>query len=277
MRKQISNIIQSSLVAMLLVGGMVSCEVIAEEDRYIPIDMAQSNRKTLLVDFSGLRCVNCPKAAEEAHHMQELYGDKLVVVEMHPKSNPLTEAKAEWDYTCEEADIYYKHFGGTSSTPLPAGVVNMTQTDGNYFLAYSLWNAAYQRSASKISHIFMYHNTSYNAEQGTLELRAEITNLSTATLEVEYVAWLTEDSIIGPQMMADGTLNQTYSHNHVLRDALTDVWGEKMVIERDQTEVVAITYTMPEKVNPDNCNIVGLVIQNGEVIQASEYKLKEQI
>lgn len=260
-----------------LLGAMVSCEVIHEDERYIPIDMAETNRTTLLVEFSALKCVNCPEAAEEAHNMLALHGQRLVVVEMHPASNSLTAAKPAWDYTCEESDIYYKHFGGLNTTPLPTGVINMTATNDGYFLSHTAWGAAYQASAGKISHIDIWQEVAYDAQTRTIALDAYITNLSTLGMDVQYIVWLTEDSIIGPQMMPDGSLNQTYSHNHVLRDALTDVWGMPLQIAAGETQEVAINYALPEKVQAENCNIVGVVMKDDEVVQVKEYKLKETI
>lgn len=278
MRKRIGNIIQSSLLAMLALVGMVSCEVIPEGDRFIPIDVKETNRTTLLIEFSGLRCMNCPNAAEEAHDMLSLYGDNLLVVEMHPKSNSMTHAKAEWDYTCEASDTYYTYFGGSSTTPFPTGVINMTPAeDGKYFLEYPLWGAAYQESASKISHIDIQQAVRYDASSRTVVMDAYITNLSTIDMKVQHIVWLTEDSIVGPQVMPDGSQNKEYVHNHVLRDAITDVWGDSLAITAGATEIVTLDYPLPEKVNPTNCNIISLVLKDKEVIQAKEYKIKNSI
>lgn len=263
------------LQVALLVVVLVSCEVIPEDDRYIPIDMEMTNRTTLLVEFSALKCVNCPDAAEEAHKLLEMYGDRLVVVEMHPATNSLTAAKPEWDYTCEESDVYYTYFGGSNTTPFPTGVVNMTKTDGSYFLAHSLWGAAYQESAGKISHIDIQHWVDYNEETGIVSFQADITNLSSAAMDIQYIVWLTEDSIIGPQLMPDGTLNQQYAHNHVLRDAITDVWGMPLAMDVYATQHLELSYTLPEKVNPAHCNIVSVVMKDGEVIQSKEYKMRK--
>lgn len=255
----------------------VSCEVIPEGEQLIPIEMERTNRRTLLVEFSALKCVNCPAAAEEAHKMLEMHGDRLVVVEMHPASNSLTAAKPEWDYTCEESDVYYQYFGGSNTTPFPTGVVNMAKSEGTYFLAHSLWGAAYQESAGKISHIDLQQMVDYDAETRTARIHADVTNLNIMEMEVQFIVWLTEDSIIGPQLMPDGTLNQQYAHNHVLRDAITDVWGMTFSIDAGMTEMVDMTYTLSEKVNAQHCNIVGIVMKDGEVIQANEYKMNQSI
>lgn len=252
---------------------LAACEVISEGDRLIPVDIDNSNRTTLLVEFSGLKCNNCPKAAEEAHNLLSLYGDKLVVVEMHPKSNTLTEAKPEWDYTCPEADEYYTFFGGTNTTPLPIGVMNMTKTNDDYFVKYQLWGATYTTYAKIMSPIALSHTIEKNANE--IHLEATISNLSAEPMDIQYIAWLTEDAIIGPQMMPDGVINMEYAHNHMLRASITDTWGTALQLGAEEVKTLPISYTLPSHVNPDNCNIVGIVMKDNVAIQVHEYKLSK--
>jgi hypothetical protein len=77
------------------------------------------------------------------------------------------------------------------------------------------------------------------------------------------------------QMMPNGKTSKDYVHNHVLRDAITDIWGTPVDIPVDGNKSISLIYTLPEKVNPANCNIVGIAMKDGEVIQAQEYKLKD--
>ena len=254
---------------------LAACQVIPEEERLIPVEQEETNRTTLLVEFSGLRCSNCPLAAEEAHNLLSMYGENFVVVEMHPASNTLTQAAAQYDYTCPASDTYYIHCGGTSSTPLPTGVMNLARTDADYFVDYLSWGAAYSQSAKKMSPVRLTHTVQMDTTNNSLEIEANIFNLSLEAFDVQYIAWLTEDSIVGMQMMPNGKTRKDYVHNHVLRDAITDVWGMPLEIPIDGSKSISLSYTLPEKVNPANCNIVGIVMKDGEVIQAQEYKLKD--
>ena len=88
--------IQIRLCSLLLVLGslLTACEVIPAGEReeviFTPTDPSAVKRTSLLIEYSGWQCVNCPTAAEEAHHLKEQYGENLVVVVMHPESNPNT-------------------------------------------------------------------------------------------------------------------------------------------------------------------------------------------
>lgn len=246
-----------------------ACEVISESDQKIPIEMPETNRTTLIVEFSGLKCNNCPLAAEEAHNLLAMYGEKLVVVEMHPASNSLTNGGSKWDYTCPEADEYYKHW----NIPfLPYGVINMSLNT-----EYQEWGSAYQQSTKMVSPVTLTQQVTIDSTN-TLQIKASINNLSHHPLEVQYIAWVTEDSIIGGQLMPDGkTQQKDYVHNHILRNAITDIWGTYTEIDAENTTTISLDYTLPEKVVAKNCNIVGIIMKDNEAIQVNEYKLNKII
>ena len=132
---------------MLLVLGsfLTACEVIPSGQRdkviFTPSDSTAIKRTSLLIEYSGWQCVNCPTAAEEAHRLKELYGEELVVVVMHPESNPNTRHnnKPALDYTCPEADSIYVMMGGTNTTPFPTGNVNLVKDAKGYFNDYDKW------------------------------------------------------------------------------------------------------------------------------------------
>ena len=80
--------------------------------------IANPVHRALVEKYTGPKCVNCPTAAEEAHSLLTEYPDNLVVVAMHPADNHFTQTgKPEYDYTCPEANDYYRYFGGTAVTP----------------------------------------------------------------------------------------------------------------------------------------------------------------
>lgn len=174
------------LVCCLFVG----CEIIDEADRLIPVEtMSEGERTHVLLEFTGFRCVNCPSAVETAQSLQSLYGERLIVVALHPASNPFTQGK--YDYTCPAADSIYQYMGGSSSTPFPTGNIDMKQVDGRCFFAPPEWPAQLTKAIEEES----------KEEQ--------------AIFRTSY--WLVEDSVLGVQAMPDGTIDMNYYHRHVLR------------------------------------------------------------
>ena len=182
MKFEIKNIV---LVLCSLFLVLTSCEVIPESERLIPVQTGI--QRHVLLEFTGFRCVNCPAAAETAANLKHLYGDSLIVLALHPASNPFTQGA--YDYTCPEADSIYQLLGGLPTTPFPTGSIDMRLFDDSYFISPADW-------ATKLT------------------LTSNLTPL-TFTTDTSY--WLVEDSVLGVQAMPDGTVNTAYYHRHVLR------------------------------------------------------------
>ena len=260
-----------------------ACEVIpgGERDQVIftPSDPNAVKRTSLLVEYSGWQCVNCPTAAEEAHRLKELYGEQLVVVVMHPESNPntgYTSASGKVDesvkgYICPEADSIYLMMGGTKETPFPTGNVNMVKDEtSGYFKDWQDWATLVSQAYSTPKPVLL-SNEAYCIDTNVIFVATDITNLYTTTIEATLQVWLTEDSIMGKQKGAPDPKN--YVHNHLMRASISPIWGEKLPIDAYMTQQVVYEYTLPDNVKKENCNIVSIVSINGEVVQAKESKI----
>lgn len=266
------------MLLALLLGLLTGCQVIPEDDRLIPYQPAEGNRTALIMEFSGFRCVNCPNAAALAHDLIEQYPGKVVVVELHPASNSFTNTNnSNYDYTSPAAEVYYKAFGGTATTPFPTGIINLFgASDGSNFTDYQNWAGLCVSALAQQTPVTLSQTVSVDTTTRELILRPALESISLQTEGVKYVAWLTEDSIIGPQQMPDGTTEREYAHNHLLRDTLTAAWGAPIEVPANSSaEVPEIRYTVPEKVNLQHANIVGLVVRNDEVVYAVETKISE--
>ena len=172
---------------------LCACEVIDEADRLIPVEPESAGGRThVLIEYTGFRCVNCPSAAEQANELKELYKERLLIVALHPASNPFTQGK--YDYTCPAADSIYRMMGGTASTPFPTGNVDCKQTDDRWFFDPLEWPAQVSRAM----------------EDTVCPPLNTLTDYRTAY-------WLVEDSVLGVQAMPDGSVNMEYYHRHVLR------------------------------------------------------------
>ena len=263
------------LAAVLL----AACEVIPEGEReeviFTPTDPSAVVRSSLLIEYSGWQCVNCPTAAEEAHRLQELYGENLVVVVMHPESNPNTRHnnKPALNYTCPEADSIYIMMGGTNTTPFPTGNVNMVKepTKG-YFNDYDQWATLVSQAYAAPKPMLLALEANGNADSHDVWMAVDMTNLESKAVEATLQVWLTEDSVIGSQKKPEGT-DKEYAHNHLLRASITPVWGESIQLDAHMTQQVVYEYTLPDKVVKENCNIVAIVSVNGEVVQAKETRI----
>ena len=266
------------ITMVLAVGLLAACEVIGPGDRnkviFTPTDPSAIKRTSLLVEYSGWQCVNCPTAAEEAHRLKELYGEELVVVVMHPESNPNTRHnnKPALNYTCPEADSIYIMMGGTNTTPFPTGNVNMVKdATSGYFNDYDKWGTLISQAYAAPKPMLLKAEATA-IDTNIVFVAVDITNLDTQAVDATLQVWLTEDSVIGSQKKPEGT-DKNYAHNHLMRASISPLWGETLPIEAHMTQQVVYEYTLPEKVKKENCNIVALVSVNSEVVQATEAKI----
>ena len=267
------------ITMVLAVGLLAACEVIPEGEReeviFTPTDPSAVVRSSLLIEYSGWQCVNCPTAAEEAHRLQELYGENLVVVVMHPESNPNTRHnnKPALNYTCPEADSIYIMMGGTNTTPFPTGSVNMVKdpTKG-YFFDYDQWATLISQAYAAPKPMLLSVEANGHADSRDIWMAVDISNLDTKAVEATLQVWLTEDSVIGSQKKPEGT-DKEYAHNHLMRASVSPLWGDIVPIEAHTTQQVVYEYTLPEKIVKENCNIVAILSVNGEVVQAKETRI----
>lgn len=266
------------ILIQLAISLLTACEVIALGDHdkviFTPSDPSDVKRTSILIEFTGWQCVFCPTAAEEAHRLKEQYGENLVVVAMHPKSNQFTNygKNEKLNFTCPEADSIYVKMGGTATTEFPKGNLNMVKDETNgYFHKWENWGTLVSQAYAAPKPVVLSQEA-YCIDTNTVFIAVDITNLDSLTMDATLQVWLTEDNVIGSQKKPEGT-DKEYAHNHLMRASISPLWGEQLPIDAHMTQQVVYEYTLPEKVKKENCNIVALVSVNGEVIQANETKI----
>lgn len=269
----------NSIIIVLAIGMLTACEVIGPDDHdkviFTPTDPSDIKRTSILIEYTGWQCVFCPTAAEEAHRLKEQYGENLVVVAMHPKSNSFTKyGKNEaLNYTCPEADSIYMKMGGTATTEFPKGNVNMIKDEINgYFNKWENWGTLVSQAYATPKPVIISQEVKGTAESKEIAITIDITNAGSEMMDATLQVWLTEDNVIGSQKKPEGT-DKNYAHNHLMRASISPLWGDAVRLEAQQKEQITYHYPLPEKVVMENCNIVALVSVNGEVVQAKETKI----
>ena len=264
-------------VVMMLAG----CEVISENERLIPLEVEEtelrSERSHLLIEYTGFKCVNCPTAAEVAHAMQETYGERLLVVAMHPQTNPFTNTKkAEYDYTCAAADSCYLFMGGTKSTPFPTGNLDIVATEGEYMHPHDEWPALLTHALHDT--VAPYMAVEAEADSLTRLVTVTIQTAASEPMECRLAIWLTEDSVSGAQRMPDGSDNMHYYHRHMLRTTAEDgVWGTVQEIDGDPATQTR-QLTVPERCDIRHCAVVALLLHKDDyhVLQTKQTNIQLQ-
>lgn len=274
-----------SLVTILLFIGLAfnSCDVI--EGPYmedIVVEECTSKcRKVLLEEYTGHKCGNCPRAAEKAEELLDIYGDQLVSISVHAGFFATAyEGNYENDYTTPAGDEWDTHFGN-SNAGNPNGMVNRRgYEDGSHILQHSQWAQEISDILSQEAEAYIEITPIYANNNLSLTARTEILQDINAPLNLNIV--LTESKIISYQTDYDAEPSSIpdYEHNHMLRANLTGTWGENLGQVNYLTgDLITKSYSFEIDTawNVENMSIVAFISNANtfEVIQAEEVHIIE--
>lgn len=211
--KKISFIL--SLAAVVLFT--VSCDKI--DDPHKPFTPIGGAKTVLITDYTGVRCVNCPEAAEKVHELQHAFGDdKVIIMSVH--AGYLAQPMGNFpDFTTDEGSTWY---GESDSNPLfsvdyvdlSASKLNVDQVDSPLSSALS----ESQKFDIQISN-------QYDESTRTLKTETNIVAVSDVEGDFNMTSCLVEDSIVGMQVVPGGA-NANYVHRDVFRKTLNGAYGE---------------------------------------------------
>lgn len=262
--------------AALMLLAITSCTDIPEEDRLIyvpPIEIGQNSRAVLIEDFTGQRCLNCPKATDITNEFIALYGEENIIpIAIH--SGGLGYAgSAKYLGLMNDLGKEYGIYWNVESQPI--GIVNRATglTESN------LWANAVNRELQKTSPIYFTVNTTYDDDSKLLTVETTIDALQPIAGKLQV--WLIQDNIKAFQIMPDGNRNDDYIHNHVFRASLNGMWGDDITMESETRKTFTHTMTLdgsdlspyaPAYI-PADCAIVVFVYDATGVLQVRKYKL----
>lgn len=255
--------------------------ILLKDTTYLTSDIPQNPLKNVLIeDISGVRCNNCPKAAEIAHEIQD-NNDKgrIVVLTLHSNNYGAFTRPFEGNdtlNTVEATQIVSALIGDPAG--LPAGAIDRKIFDGR---------------TSKINQKYETWVTDVNAQlalpaKAVVDLevidageRKLIANVKTTFADddpdkIYMSVFLVESHIIGKQKMPDNTYKDDYEHNSILREGVTTYSGLKLAdnVEAGRVFEKGFEFVVPEKYNLENCSVVVLINKNNasstEVIQCAE-------
>ena len=245
-----------------MAAALVACDNVDEDERFIPVGGTPTaiQKNILIEDFTGMRCINCPNAADEIQALSNYYEGRIVSVAIHPKIGDFHGPLAT-----ELATTYAEHYGIES---LPKGMVDRQAPED-----FDKWSTTvYQRASAEVSSVNIVANT--NFAELTRELTIDLNLTAEAETNADLQVWLTESNIISFQSMPNGSINANYTHNHVLRDAVNGTWGEAVELSNEATQLT-YTYSVPEEWNAQHMAVVAFVSNEDGVLQVIEHELFE--
>ncbi len=249
------------LLALLL----NACDHIDREDRLIYEKPVTSKRAVLLEDFTGQRCINCPKGTEVIEQLVAEYGDTAVVaVSIHGGPLGFSGNATTLGLATETGNEYYDHWNLEYQ---PVGLVNRHGA-----VNYPEWAAAVKEELLKPAPLNLRASATADNSQA---LHVSITAMGTdGTSSGKLQVWILEDGITAMQLMPDGTANADYVHNHVFRKAVNGTWGEEITIKEGETKTWEYTQAIDPAWSSRNLSIVTFVYNDYGVLQAAKAHLR---
>jgi hypothetical protein len=266
-------------LASFALFSLVSCE---EKSVVIP-QLEIGERKILVEELTGVRCLNCPNGAAQLQELAETLGDKLIVVGLHATVPTLIEPYAESKYDFRTPDgraiADYIYVNGDPGAPAASIDREMLANETGIFINLP-WKGAINARAAVSPNLGLFLDKTYNASTRSLEVKVSISPDEILKGEIRLSVYITEDSIVDVQQKGLVRVYD-YVHRHVFRDALSAPTGDNITAEIGTREAFSKTYTvtLPAEWNADHCSIVAFVHKHGDfsnrqVLQAEEVHLK---
>ncbi len=271
---------------------LAACDIV---DQPIPPQEAGGNngdgpvpRRVLLEDFTGHRCNNCPQATNTGLQLQQLYGDRVVLVGVHagPSNfvapiNPSPDGSYTTDFRTEAGNIYAQTYGVTF---LPVGMISRRTINGSQLHSHNAWPERVATIIDEEAAMDMWFSIiSHDNNAGTISAQLKVAVLQPITGVHNVTIYLTEDHVVDWQLNSAVTPPDVpdYDHRHVLRANLNGTWGAELIgtsaAVGDTLTYEVESFAIANTWNIANCSLVAYVYQatNDEVLQVVEDKIMD--
>ncbi|MFO0356865.1 MAG: Omp28-related outer membrane protein [Sphingobacteriaceae bacterium] len=241
-------------------------------------------KKTLLEDYTGHKCGNCPAAAILATNLYNQYKDSIVVIAIHAGFFSKTNLDFPTSYTTTVGNDWDGSAGfAVSAKGNPNGMVNRKTYPGFTLVHKDTWATTVALAKNDPFIVKVDLKSMYDKNARALNVETKLTFLQPYTNNVKVNLVLTEDSIIGDQL--DYSKNpdhiEDYEFEHMLRGSLNGSWGEVV-----KTAPIAATSTATLLTNNYNVNsawkdkkltLIAIVYDEvtKEVLQVEKVKIRK--
>ena len=266
----------------------------------ITLDTVPQNKNVVLEEFTGIYCGFCPDGHVMAQNIKNAYPNDVFILNLHTGSYA----------SPQQGDPDFRVAGNSSIANIsniagyPAGTVNryqfpMTQGGGT-----AISRGDWADAASEILASPSYANVSMVMQHDTINetLIIDVGVYWTDSVEVDGFGFspinylnvvLVQDSVPGPQSGAsqfnpgaiiNGPWQPTYSHQHMVRDYVTPLWGDQITYNQATLPgffvITQYIYEIPQFINDiafvvDHIEAIAFVTENqqGDIITGASAKV----
>lgn len=200
-------------------------------------------KATLLEEYTGMGCGNCPDGAEAAAKLKDLRKDKLYIIGIHA-GHYAEPSGTNPDYRTLYGDSLLLLAGEYGYPQATIDRCRFPEYDRTIMaMGRGNWTKATKKSFSDTATVNLWSSSTLDASTRVLTIKVEgyYYRSSDAPTNMLNVA-LVQNHIIGPQNQG----GEDYSHEHVLRDLITGCWGDTIRnVEKGSHFEKTYTYTVP--------------------------------
>jgi len=239
----------------------------------------ESDRKVLIEEFTGVRCVNCPDGSAEIQNLLALHGENLIAISIHSGffSKPYDENK--YDFRTADGDAIASLLGEPQAFPTAIIDRRLFAGQNERQLSKQSWAGYIQNELAESPKFNISMESDFDEANRSLNVKVIVIPLENVSENLNLSVLLTEDDIEDYQITPAGKIPD-YKHKHVFRRVLTnDVSGVGIgsSFTKGQSVEMNFSATISVEWKANNCHIVSFVHKNGtdlDVLQAEQIKMQ---
>ena len=254
------------LVGLMGLMEFVGCDKI-EESEYTVFDGAvvtwQTSEKSItpvqrayVEKYTGPRCSNCPNADVT---LAGIHNDNVVMVSINHPTGQGMPYPDQPDLRTDGGNAWDAWFGINA---IPAAYLNRnrsTQYQGSMSNIVNDINEALTINPT-VAMEAEAHNVS-----GKVNITVNLQFMKEYRNEVTLTIALVEDSLCYKQLLPDGSYDENYVHNHMLRKVITGFWGRDVEAIGAEGEALtgSLSFTPDDDIVLANSHIVAFISDKG--------------
>lgn len=240
-------------------------------------------KNVLLMDITGVRCNNCPKAAKLAHQISDENPGRVAILALYP-STPLLLTLPWPGYdtlVTPEAQQIASSLGSIGQLPL--GSIDQILVGGTRLIDRSLWSSTVTDRLKKTTPFNIQVKSIWDETNRRSRVEFKVIANQTIPVASRVMVGLLEDGIISKQSDAEDTVGvkgvvEDYEHNHALRTVIGSTSGFPLSSNLPAGWVIEkhFYFKPAEAWKPENMSVIVWVYDetNKEVYQVQTIKLK---
>lgn len=260
-----------SLLTLAVLALCASCDKIDPNDYLVPggatgewqagSGVADKTQRALIEKYTGVRCTNCPEGDTRitAVLAKPEFEHRAFAVAIHGADNFSGYPIDGFDPRTDDGRTWTTHLANEGKV-LPLALIQRN-TDAPIIPNADDIETPLREALSAQPTVAIATTASLLDRTANITVNVEL--LETPSTELYLTLFLMEDGIKGPQSGASAEQlddDGLYTHNHVLRDVITDIWGAPVPSDLGDKLTVRYEYTLDNNDwVAENCKVVAFI------------------